>query len=143
MRQTYYAIGVARRRKRKKRSLLRLAVLTEASPVSIFRLQRRCTEARHDVYKINMRSRIVSAASFNLSIFSAQECLQLFRFRSKEIPKVAALMEWTSGKSNLSRYRCDPITAGCLVLRNLSTPCRWFDVQLLFGIRSSALRKVF
>ena len=143
MRQTDYSIDVACGRKSKKRSLLRLAVLTDASPASLFRLQRRCTAAQRDVHKINMRSQNVSAASLNLNRFSEHECLQLFRFRSREIPKVVSLMEWTSGKTKRSRYRCDPITACCVVLRKMSTPCRWFDVEILFGMRSSALSEVF
>ena len=142
MRQTDYSIGVARSRKSKRRSLLRLAVLTNASPVFLFRLQRRYAAAQRDVHKINMRSRNVSAASFNLNRFSEHECLHRFRFRSREIQKVASLMEWTSGKKKRSRYRCDPITACCVVLRRLSTPCRWFDVEILFGMQSSVQREV-
>ena len=143
MRLTDYSIGVARGRKSKRRGLLRLAVLTNASPVFLFRLQRRYAAARRDVHKINMRSRNVSAASFNLNRFSEHECLQLFRFRSRDIRKVAFLVEWSSGKTKHSRYRCDPITAWCVVLRKLSTPCRWFDVEILFGMKVFVLREVF
>ena len=143
MRQAEYSISVARGRKSKKRSLPRLAVLNDASPVYLFRIQRSCIEAQWDIEKINILSRNVSAASFNQNRFSEQESLQLFRFRSREIPIVASLMEWTSSKTKRSRYRCDPITACCVVLRKLSTPCRWFDVDILFGMRSSALSEVF
>jgi hypothetical protein len=42
-----------------------------------------------------------------------------------------------------SRYRCDATTATCVVLRRLATNFRWEDVELEFGMRTSALSEVF
>jgi hypothetical protein len=45
--------------------------------------------------------------------------------------------------SKRNKYLVNPILATCIVLRSLSTPCRWRDLELLFGKHTSQLSKIF
>ena len=52
-------------------------------------------------------------------------------------------MGWVYGKTERSGYACVPFTACCILLRRMASPCRWADVEYLFGMRSSALNEAF
>ena len=40
-------------------------------------------------------------------------------------------------------YRCGALTAICIFVRRLATPCRWSDLEEKFGMHSSALSEIF
>jgi hypothetical protein len=45
--------------------------------------------------------------------------------------------------STRNRYSVTPLLATCIVLRRLSTPCRWRDLEPLFGKHTSQLSEIF
>ena len=51
-------------------------------------------------------------------------------------------MWWKVCKTESNRYRCDLITATCTALRRFSSPCRWRDVECMFGMHGSAMSEV-
>lgn len=72
-----------------------------------------------------------------------QESFCNFSFRLAEIPRVALQIGWTEGATSQSWYRCPPFTATCIVLRGLSSPCSWTDLEVENGMHSSALSEMF
>ena len=65
-----------------------------------------------------------------------------FRFLPEEICSVASIMRWRGGLATLSRYQCDSVTASCIVLSKLATPCRWYDLETRFGTRASKISEI-
>ena len=96
-----------------------------------------------DKARLCTRSIKISTTNFNLNIFGEQDSLSLFRFRKAEIATVADVFGWTLCRKIRNHYRCDVITARCIVLRRLASPCRWRDVEFLFGMHGSSLSEVF
>jgi len=143
MRQTDYKIGAAVSRTKRRRETFHRSLLTTASPIMQFHAYQKLKRTRQDVRKINLRSLQVSSATFNLNSYSDHDALSEFRFRTREIGRIAEVMGWHGGLTKRSRYRCDNITACCIVLRKLATPCRWYDLETTFGMRSSKMSEVF
>jgi len=143
MRQKDFQIGQAKRRQKKRKRLLQAVLALDADDELILRARNRYRQAHSDVRRIQQRSRHVSSSTFNYNIFSEEESLRNFRFRARELNQVVVLCGWTSGKTKRSRYRCNPFTATCIVLRKLAFPTRWKDMESMMGMRSSALSEVF
>ena len=76
-------------------------------------------------------------------MYSDEWALKDFRFQVKHIGRISACMGWISGKTGRNGYECDPITACCIVLRKLASPCRRKDVEYLFGMHALALSEIF
>lgn len=57
--------------------------------------------------------------------------------------RIVELCNWTTGRTKSSRYVVEPLTAVCVALRKLSYPTLWKGLQEMFGMRASALCKVF
>ena len=85
----------------------------------------------------------ISSNSLNLNMYSDEWSLRDFRFQVKYIGRISACMGGISGKTERNGYKCDPITACCIVLRKLASPCRWKDIEYLFGMHAHALSEVF
>ena len=99
--------------------------------------------ALNDLELIIARSKEISIATFNLNALSDEKCLSLFRFKKSKVPVIMNLMGWTTGVTSRNKYLCYSITATCILLRRLSYPCRWVDLEKFFGMHSSALSEVF
>ena len=69
--------------------------------------------------------------------------MSLFRFRKDEIGTVADTLGWKACRTMRNRYKCGVITASCIVLRRMASPCIWRDVEFLFGMHSSWKSWVF
>ena len=138
-----YAIGKAKHRLRSRRRRLLLAVGTDADEMKLMHYNDQTRRARIDLRRIRLRSLHISATKFNINVYSDEQCLSHFRFRSSEIGTISNVLGWTSGLTARSGYRCDAITASCIVLKRLSFPTRWRDLECIFGMRSSALCEVF
>ena len=52
-------------------------------------------------------------------------------------------MGWMSGRTVRNTYACEPLTATCIVLRRLASPCRYRDIEQVFGMHTSKLSEVF
>ena len=85
----------------------------------------------------------ISMTTFNLNAYCEEDCFRLFRFRQRDIGKIVQLCNWTSGKTLRSGYLIEPTTAVCVLLRKLSYPTRWKDIERTFGMRASAMSEVF
>lgn len=85
----------------------------------------------------------ISATTFNINSYSDEHSLSEFRFRSSEIGTVCSVFGWNGGSTARSVYVFDAITATCIVLKRLSFPTRWRDLEPVFCMRASALFEVF
>lgn len=143
MRQKKFALNnvIARLNKAKRR--FRLMIAEEADDEVLLRCYLRVRAARVDVQKVCARSHNISMTVFNLNAYSEEECYRNFRFRAKDIGKIVQLCGWNSGKTKRCGYVVDPITATCLVLRKLSFPTRWKDIENMFGMHAPAMSEVF
>ena len=127
----------------RKRQLLHLALLADVEDVFLLHDRRLLDTLAKDRARLCARSSKISCTYFNLNIFSEQESLSLFRFTKAEIRTVADTFGWTACRTVRNRYKYDVITATCIVLRRMVSPCRWRDVEFLFGMHSSCLSELF
>ena len=143
MRQTDFALrrSISRRRRLRRSALMLLSL--EVSSVFVHRVLKKQRRLRYDIARINLRSLSISMNSFNINIYSDESALRDFRFQIKDIARVSDTMGWNAGKTVRNGYKCMPFTACCILLRRMASPCRWADVEYLFGMRSSALSEVF
>lgn len=143
MRQKDYSIGKARQRLRSRRRRFLLALECDADVQLLLRTSQSAARARRDVGHIRLRSRHISTMRFNLNAYSEEQSLSEFRFRKSEIGTVCGVLSWGGGPTARSGYSCEAITATCIVLKRLSFPTRWRDLETVFGMRASALCEVF
>jgi len=84
----------------------------------------------------------VSAVAFNLNVFSQQEALINYRFFVPNLGRLSSLLDLQVDVSR-RRYNVSPIECLDIVLRRLTSPGRWTDLELLFGPSASSLREIF
>lgn len=118
-------------------------IAEDADEEMLLMCYKRLREARRDLKKMEVRASQISSAIFNLNTYSEEEAFRLFRFRRRDIGKIVQLCGWAGGRTKRSGYDVDAVTAVCVVLRKLSYPTRWKDVEFMFGMRSSAMSEVF
>ena len=104
----------------------------------VFRYRR----AQREVALLLERSRRIRGITFNLNAFSSEQALSLFRFRPKHIGRLATLLQ-VDTSFPVSRHSVDRVECLCIVLRRLSSPSRWSDLEELFGRSGSALSQIF
>jgi len=97
---------------------------------------------RRDISRCVARTWAVSSSSFNINSFSTEESLSLFGFKLADVRCVAGLLE-VQGGSSRRRYKATPVEQLCVVLRRLSSPARWRDLEILFGRGRSSLCELF
>ena len=143
MRQTDYTISKTKVRIDKYSNMLRLAIIVRADVAILIRLQRKCRKCKEDLLKLKERKQHMKSINFNLNAYSNEECLKQFRFFPAEIKKVSDIIGFSGGCTARSRYACDQLTPCCIILRRLAAPCRWLDLEPIFGMRLSVLSEVF
>ena len=86
--------------------------------------------ARRDLRRIRLRYLLISATTFCINIYSDEQWLSHFGFRSSAIGTICNVLGWMSGLTARSGYRCDAITAICVVLKRptVSRLPLWRDV---------------
>ena len=93
------------------------------------------------------RSQRVSTScfSFNFNGLSDRDCLMHFLFRKEDIIRMIPVVAWPESVTHTARngYGMTAILATCILLRRLATPCRWHDLELLFGKHASHLSECF
>lgn len=117
-----------------------VAMKMETRVICWFLVQKK--KQRSDLRRAERRQRAVRQIHFNLNIFSTELSLRLFRFRPSELGRVSTIVSF-SGVTKRRRYRCDPITATCIMLRRLAFPCRWIDLEYTFGMSVQMMSEVF
>lgn len=102
------------------------------------------------VVDLYLRQRRVNRLSttnftFNFNSLSEEQCLLQFRFTREYVEKMVSVVGWPAGMTHSSRnrYSCSPILCTCVLLRRLATPCRWTDLELLFGKHTPQLSEIF
>jgi len=88
------------------------------------------------------RRRRIGATSFNHNVFSAQECLSLFRFLPQHLGRVVVLLAINIPFPR-TRVYVPLIDCLAIVLRRLASSIRWVDLEELFGRNASALCHIF
>jgi len=67
----------------------------------------------------------------------------LFRFTIQEIEHICQVVKLPPVITTRERYTFSNIEAMCILLRRMTYPARWFDLELFFGRSSSALCSIF
>lgn len=140
--QAYTKVMVCRKLRQSTRGLRVSLSFGTASLLPIFLASQR-RRIREDHVKIMCRTVAISSTLFNINAYSDFWCLHTFRLRLQEIPEIPRTIEWNAGRTSRSGYLCVAITATCIVLRLLAYPCGWVDLELTFGMHSSALSEIF
>jgi hypothetical protein len=96
-----------------------------------------------DIRKRFMRSRRISASSFNANSYDSCSSLRNFLFTMPEIGILVPIFGYQRHATKRSGYVCDAFEAVCVVLRRLASPCRLADLEEIFGRHSSALSEIF
>jgi len=65
-----------------------------------------------------------------------------FRFFVPDLGRLSSLLDLQVDVSR-RRYNVSPIKCLAIVLRRLASPCRWTDLELLFGRSASSLSEIF
>lgn len=143
MRQTDFTLAKVSRRLRRKRQLLHAAVVADIDEDAIYRLDRHRQQLKKDKANVVSRMLHIKTKCFNINVFSDEESLKNFRFRRHEIGRLSELVSFTQGITKRCQYACDAVTAACIVARRLAAPCRWYDVELMFGMPYYTLSEVF
>ena len=90
------------------------------------------------------RSVLNPALRLNLNAMNEVDCQQYFRFGHGEIRQLTVSLQLPEVIITPSHGDRVLVVEGiCLVLRRLSYPCRWFDLQNQFGRHTSALSRIF
>ena len=143
MRQQSYTKRVIQRKLRRSSKRLRYSLCgISAGLLPIYFARQRC-HLRVDHMKLMHRNVAISSMTFNLNTYSDLRCLQEFRFRLKEISQISDSIGCHAGNTRRSAFKCGAVTATCILLRRLAYPCRWVDLELTFGMHSSALSEIF
>jgi hypothetical protein len=87
---------------------------------------------------------------FNINSFSDHECLIRCRFKKKDIGFISDMIPWEAAldpngrmRTARRRYCVDSVEATAILLRRLSSPSRWVDLQAEFGKHSACLKEIF
>jgi hypothetical protein len=99
-------------------------------------------QAKH----LNRSKRVsISDFSFNFNGLSESDCLSFFRFRKGDALIMMTAIAWPEDicARKRNRYSVTPFLTACVVLRRLATPCRWSDLEILFGKHVSQLFELF
>jgi len=70
---------------------------------------------------------------FDLEEMDEAECVAEFRFRKRDIPLLAEMLQIPPNFICKQRCICDGVTGLCMLLRRLSYPCRYGDIIQRFA----------
>ena len=82
--------------------------------------------------------------SFNFNGYGDHDCLFGFRFRKAGVLNMIKAVTWPTTKRSTSRdrYAVSPNLATFLLLRRVSSPVRWVDLEFMFGKRVFQLSEI-
>lgn len=81
----------------------------------------------------------------NFMCMADDQMLSKFRICREEIPHIvkAVTCNDDSGRTSRNQYSKNPLLTTLIILRRLASPCRWIDLEILFGKHSSQLSEIF
>ena len=87
----------------------------------------------------------LSRFTFNFNSFNDSECVLYFCFNKANVTRMVDAISRPNTQSHTDRSRCAvyPILATCVILRRLSTPLIWKEIEHLFGKHASQLSEIF
>ena len=143
MKQKKYGLTESiRRLSNKNRSFLSL-IIFDCSTAACLLTLKKIVEAKRHIQMLRRRTKQITSVTFNLNVYSDLQALRDFRFRVHEIGRVAQLMHCETYSTKTNRYKTNPVLSCAIVLRRLSSPTRWLDLELVFGKSGSALNEIF
>jgi hypothetical protein len=143
MRQTDFGPRIVAKRALTSKLHFEIAIL-QAQPTEILSiLGQRALRTLRDRDCQSLRTRHIASSNFNFNSYSDQSCLRDFRFCRKDVPRLVDVIGWVSGRTRRNRYKCEPLVAICILLRRLAYPCRWSDLEVVFGKHASALSEIY
>lgn len=89
-----------------------------------------------------MRRRNVYQTFINLNMYSTQECLRTFSLVPEDMRFILSFFDFLS-RTVRRRYTCSELTVACIILRRISFPCRWYDIERMFGMCAAKLCEIF
>lgn len=140
--QREWAWNLCLRRKKKSQRRLRYSVLLDMPIEVSYLLLKKVRKARQEIERFMQRRRHVAETSFNFNIFSTLDCLRLFRFRPNDMGHVISFISFP-GRTVRRGYVCSEITAACILLRRISYPSRWYELEYLFGMSCGKMSEIF
>lgn len=112
------------------------------SDIVTLRLIKKVRRAKKDIKCLLWRRQHLQTSNFNFNRFSTLECLRHFRFRPNEIGIISGLVQF-SGVTKEKKYTCDPFIATCIMLKRISFPCRWYDLEEFFFEDDSKISEIY
>jgi len=94
--------------------------------------------AHNEVSLCLARRERIQETTFSLDSFSSEDCLSLFRFLPHHIVKLVSLLHLVVPLPR-NCLDFDPVECCCVLLRRFASPCRWYDMEELFGRHAPAL----
>lgn len=92
-------------------------------------------------------ARFISFTNFPAAFHDMKNlaCLELFRFKKIDIGRMFIAVGWPTCKFRTSRkrYRCDPLLVTCVILRFMSAPKRWVDIETLLVKKISCISELY
>lgn len=80
---------------------------------------------------------------FNLDTFDDAQCLTEFRFNKRDIYTLAECLQIPAIITCSQRSKCDGLEGLCILLKRLSSPCRYSDMVPIFGRYPTAICLIF
>ena len=99
-------------------------------------------EERERGFHLARSNRIgMSQFTFNFNRFSESEALLYFRFKKSDVIKVITAVAWPLGntRTHRNRFLVTPLLATCIILRRLTSPARWRDLEVFCGKHASQM----
>ncbi len=70
---------------------------------------------------------------FSIGALSGEECYRQYHFMKSDILRLANIVVW-NGSTERNTYKFLTIAATCIILRRLSYPSRWQDLEEQLGM---------
>lgn len=142
MRITEYIVGSTRERCRIVRRGIRVVCACSTFNHQI-RLLRQLRYAKSEAQQRSQQTMHVVTLRFKLNAYSTKRCLNEFRFWREDLPHICELFVRRTEYMSRKRYRCKPLTTTCIVLWWLTYPCRYRDIDSMFGMHTSKICEMF
>lgn len=138
MQITDYRINGCRRRRTIWRRRAEQGILFDIPNEIVLKATTRANDEHKNVMLMRLRTRHVRTSAFNLNLASDHECLVLYRFKKRDIGRIAEMIDFL-GVTIRNIYRCTPVQATCVFLHRLSAPVRWKELERRYVLFESQL----
>lgn len=122
-----------------------ILALLQGSTLQLWKSFSDLTKANAEVKRSLQRSRRIRQLKFNLNAWTDEGSLTDFRFLRSDVGLVSRILDFPRGmaQTERSRYKASALEATAILLRRLSSPIRWHDLETVFGRSKSALSEIF